>query len=177
MVDRNDKLLSRQSSRRSRQAEELTPASPSQRQRLDLANLITGTTLEQLGGTILERAARYWETAGAGHQLRLDEWDRACSRRRLSPRQGHGENFAAAMPAPSGYDAIYACKRRSMGDAWSGATPRDMLSEVPTGKRRHVRRGPGHHRIQAVVRRWRQICVWPCKIRRRHPRQEPFMAT
>ena len=115
MVDRNDKLLSRQLEQTQRQAEELNRINLLSDTALDLAN--AGYWHLQLDGSgwynSSERAARILgDLPSPGHRYRLDEWAEHVREGDEAIAKVTAENFAAAIAGTIPvYDATYACKR------------------------------------------------------------------
>ncbi|HMG12070.1 MAG TPA: response regulator, partial [Gemmatimonadaceae bacterium] len=115
MVDRNDKLLSRQLEQTQRQAEELNRINLLTDSALDLANAgYWHLPLDNSGWyNSSERAARILgDLPSPGHRYRLDEWAEHVREGDEAIAKVTAENFAAAIAGTIPvYDAIYACKR------------------------------------------------------------------
>jgi two-component system, sensor histidine kinase and response regulator len=115
MVDRNDKLLSRQLEQTQRQAEELNRINLLSDTALDLAN--AGYWHLPLDGSgwynSSERAAKILgDLPSPGHRYRLDEWAEHVREGDEAIAKVTAENFAAAIAGTIPvYDATYACKR------------------------------------------------------------------
>ena len=100
MVDRNDKLLSRQLEQTQRQAEELNRINLLADSALDLTK--AGYWHVPLDGSgwynSSERAARILgDPPSPEHRYHLDEWARACPRGDEAAAKVTAENFAAAV--------------------------------------------------------------------------------
>jgi len=115
MVDRNDKLLSRQLEQTQRQAEELNRINLLSDSALDLANAgYWHLPLDNSGWyNSSERAARILgDLPSPGHRYRLDEWAEHVREGDEAIAKVTAENFAAAIAGTIPvYDATYACKR------------------------------------------------------------------
>src|SRR5205085_7968130 len=119
MVDRNDKLLSRQLEQTQRQAEELNRINLLSDSALDLANAgYWHLPLDNPGWyNSSERAARILgDLRSPGHRYRLDEWAEHVREGDEATATVTAENFAAAAAGTIPvYDATYACKRPMVG--------------------------------------------------------------
>jgi len=115
MVDRNDKLLSRQLEQTQRQAEELNRINLLTDSALDLANAgYWHLPLDNSGWyNSSERAARILgDLPSPDHRYRLDEWAEHVREGDEAIAKVTAENFAAAIAGTIPvYDATYACKR------------------------------------------------------------------
>jgi len=115
MVDRNDKLLSRQLEQTQRQAEELNRINLLTDSALDLANAgYWHLPLDNSGWyNSSERAARILgDLPSPGHRYRLDEWAEHVREGDEAIAKVTAENFAAAIAGTIPvYDVTYACKR------------------------------------------------------------------
>ncbi|MFL5238278.1 MAG: ATP-binding protein [Rhizomicrobium sp.] len=115
MVDRNDKLLSRQLEQTQRQAEELNRINLLTDSALDLANAgYWHLPLDNSGWyNSSERAARILgDLPTPGHRYRLDEWATHVREGDEAIARVTAENFAAAIAGTIPvYDATYAYKR------------------------------------------------------------------
>jgi len=115
MVDRNDKLLSRQLEQTQRQAEELNRINLLTDSALDLANAgYWHLPLDNSGWyNSSERAARILgDPPSPGHRYRLDEWAEHVREGDEAIAKVTAENFAAAIAGTIPvYDATYAYKR------------------------------------------------------------------
>src|SRR5881275_337141 len=115
MVDRNDKLLSRQLEQTQRQAEELNRINLLSDSALDLAkDGYWHLPLDNSGWyNSSERAARILgDLPSPDHRYRLDEWAEHVREGDEAIAKVTAENFAAAIAGSIPvYDAIYACKR------------------------------------------------------------------
>ena len=115
MVDRNDKLLSRQLEQTQRQAEELNRINLLTDSALDLANAgYWHLPLDNSGWyNSSERAARILgDLPSPGHRYRLDEWAKHVREGDEAIAKVTAENFAAAIAGTIPvYDATYAYKR------------------------------------------------------------------
>jgi len=115
MVDRNDKLLSRQLEQTQRQAEELNRINLLTDSALDLANAgYWHLPLDNSGWyNSSERAARILgDLPSPDHRYRLDEWAEHVREGDEAIAKVTAENFAAAIAGSIPvYDATYACKR------------------------------------------------------------------
>jgi two-component system sensor histidine kinase/response regulator len=115
MVDRNDKLLSRQLEQTQRQAEELNRINLLTDSALDLANAgYWHLPLDNSGWyNSSERAARILgDLPSPGHRYRLNEWAKHVQEGDDAIAKVTAENFAAAIAGTVPvYDATYAYKR------------------------------------------------------------------
>src|SRR6059058_6178342 len=115
MVDRNDKLLSRQLEQTQRQAEELNRINLLSDSALDLANAgYWHLPLDNSGWyNSSERAARILgDPPSPGHRYRLDKWAEHVREGDEAIAKVTAENFAAAIAGTIPvYDVTYACKR------------------------------------------------------------------
>jgi len=145
MVDRNDKLLSRQLEQTQRQAEELNRINLLTDSALDLANAgYWHLPLDNSGWyNSSERAARILgDPPSPGHRYRLDKWAEHVREGDEAIAKVTAENFAAAIAGTIPvYDATYAYKRpidgrvvwiHALGHVVKGANgkPTDMYGVV-----------------------------------------------
>ena len=177
MVDRNDKLLSRQLEQTQRQAEELNRINLPADSALDLASAgywHMPTRRLRTGTYPLSAQRRYWETCQARLTVTSwNEWSRAClekatgdrqgKRRRTSPRRSTGT-------IPRTIDATYAYKRPVDGRVvWihalgtGGARMRTASRQTCTAC---IRTSPAYQAVETELRLAMQ------KVRGRHQDEE-----